>query len=254
MRIEVPNGTKIVVVGDIHEHEYQFDKLIEEVKPSEKMFFVSVGDIYDKGFGKNVAESITNKIRAMVESGYGFVIRGNHELKNIRIAQKQYTMTDELRWFNKQPLTISFQFPNRSLLTIVHGGVKPTTTWRDLDTDIETCYIRDLDEDGNYIKATYVIENGKKIMKPSKPGGKPWHHFYNGRFGYIASGHQSQKDGVAKFYNYSCNLDTATYHTGKLTAQVFNEQGIRDDIITIKGDAKHPNLDQLFIDMANGRV
>ncbi len=254
MKVKVPKGAKIVVVGDIHEHEEQFDKLIEKVKPSPEMFFVSVGDIYDKGFGKKVAESITNKIKSMVDEGVGYVIRGNHELKNIRIAKRTYTMTDELKWFEAQPLSISFEFPSRALVTVVHGGVTPTHTWRDLEDDIETCYVRDLDENGKYIKLNYKIKDGKKVMEPSKSNGKPWHKSYDGRFGYIVSGHQSQKDGVPKFYNYSCNLDTAVYHTGILTAQVFNNQGNREELITITGKAKHDNLDRMFTDMAKGSI
>ena len=123
--IKLQKGVKIVVVGDIHEHEEQVDKLLEEVKPDENTRLVSVGDIYDKGFGRDVAESITDKLKPLVESGVAHVIQGNHELTSVRWAKRQRKMTEQLRWWDKQPLSIIFTFPNRSRVTVVHGGVLP---------------------------------------------------------------------------------------------------------------------------------
>lgn len=240
LNIKVSSGTKIAVVGDIHEHEEQFDKLLDIIQPSEKMLFVSVGDIYDKGYGPRTAESITDKIRKMVDAGYGFAVRGNHELKNIKRAKMGKKISDQLAWFDKQPLALSFEFDNRSRLTVVHGGVKPSHTWDDLNFDIETSYIRDLDFDGEMIKLIRVVENNVVNFVPNKPNGISWHHTYDGRLGYIIAGHDPLKDGEPKFYNYSCNIDTACYYTGILTCQVFDENGL-NKLHSIKGMTKNKN-------------
>ena len=250
--VNLQAGSKLIVVGDVHEHEEQFDKLLTEAEPSSSNILAFVGDIYDKGFGKNIAESITDKLIKLVDSGCVYVIKGNHELTNIRYHEKKNKMTNQLKWWNKQPLSLSFTFSNRSKVTVVHGGVLPRHTWEDLASNIDTCYIRDIDTDGNIIKRLKKEKDGMRIMVNEKPG-TVWHEVYDGRFGYIASGHSSQKDGVPKFYNYSCNLDASVYNTGKLTAQVFFD-GAREKLLTFVGTPKYPNLNDMFRKMARGRI
>lgn len=237
LNIELPKGTKITVIGDIHEHEDQFNELIEKIKPSPENILVSVGDIYDKGFGTEVAESITRTIRKLAENKLAFIVQGNHEVKRIRRhITSGRPMSEELQWLAAQPLGISFLFANQSRLTIVHGGVKPSHTWKDLPSNSDLVYIRTLDEAGEYIPLKWITaDDGTRTLK-AKTQGKPWHEMYDGRFGYIASGHDAQKDGIPKFFKHSCNLDTACYATGILTAQVFGEGG-KEDLIQSKGRA-----------------
>ncbi|KKN67665.1 hypothetical protein LCGC14_0459240 [marine sediment metagenome] len=251
--IKIPRGVKVVVVGDIHEHEEQVDKLLKEVTPSTKMILASVGDIYDKGYGEKSAESIVDKFSDLIDKGVAYVVRGNHELKCIRLAKKKKKMTKHLAWMAKQPLSISFEFCNRTRLVIVHGGVSPGHTADDLKTDIATCYIRQLDENGKRINRVRKVVDEKLFMEDEKPGGKVWHEVYDGRFGYIASGHAAQLDGVPKFYNYSCNLDTAVYNTGKLTAQIFSEKG-KEELLIFDGEAKYPDFKEMQRLMAKGRI
>lgn len=239
--VKVPQNGKVVVVGDIHEHEEQVDKLLSTINPSPEMILVSIGDIYEKGFGTKSAETIVNKFRKLSENGSAYVVRGNHELKCIKTAQKDKQITKCLSWINKQPLSIIFEFYNRTRLVVIHGGVRPTHTLDDISTDIEVCYMRNLDKQNRPIKRVKNIVNGVECMVDQIPGGRVWHEVYDGRFGYIASGHNAQKDGVCKFYNYSCNLDSAVYCTGKLSAQVFSERG-KEKLFTFEGKAKYPNL------------
>jgi len=250
--IKLPKGVRLVVFGDCHEHEEQFDKLLEEVKPDAKTLLVSVGDIYDKGFGRDAARSITDKFRPLVKTGCGYVIKGNHELTSIRWAKHQRKMTKQLTWWDKQPLSLTFTFPNRTKVTVVHGGVLPSYNWEDLATNIDTCYVRFVDKEGKKIKRLKKVVDDRRVMVMEKPG-KPWHDLYEGRFGYIVSGHNSQKDGIAKFYNYSCNLDTAVYYTGKLTAQVF-EDGMKKELLTFVGTPKYPDFEEMERLMNKGRI
>lgn len=252
--IKVPKDVRVIVCGDIHEHEEQFNELWKSIKPSETTWLVVVGDIYSKGFGIKAAERITKKIKKAKKKGFAYAIQGNHELKHIRRARKSKNgLSSALKWWDKQPLGLSFEFHNRLRVTVVHGGVLPRHSWADLAEDVETCYVRKIDEHGNLIPLVKKIVDGKLIIEPKYPGGKVWHELYDGRFGYIASGHDSQKDGVPKFYNYSCNLDTAVYNTGKLTALEFIN-GNKGETITISGDAKYPDVDKMFALMKEGTI
>ena len=240
--VHVPAGGKIAVVGDIHEHKKQFNQIVHKINPSESMFLVSVGDLYDKGYGVPVAEEITDYFRTMNQKKQAYVVRGNHELKHIRKAKQEKRMTKQLDWLSQQPLAISFLFNNGSRVTVVHGGVRPGHTWDDLNRDVEVAYIRSLDEKGEMIKLEWAEVNGRRQLSPKKSGGVTWHQSYDGRFGYIAAGHEPQKDGVAKFYNFSCNLDSACYETGVMSCQIFGENG-KEELFTASGEAKRSVAD-----------
>lgn len=237
LNIDVPANTKITVIGDIHEHEKQFDDLVQKIQPSPENILISVGDIYDKGFGTPAAESITRKIRALFEKNIAYIVQGNHEVKNIRRAiVGGASLSPELQWLALQPLSLSLKFKNGYRITIVHGGVLPKHTWTDLNGNSDLVYVRTVDENGDYIPLRWVVDNnGNKKLEPKKIG-KTWHELYDGRFGYMVSGHDAQKDGIAKFYKHSCNLDSGCYVTGILTAQVFGENG-REETIKVHGPA-----------------
>lgn len=240
LEIKVPSNIKIAVIGDIHEHDKQFFKMIDKIKPNKNMWVVSVGDIYNKGFGKKVAEKITDIFIEYQRQQIGYVVRGNHELRLIRTAKKEkQELSNQLKWLENQPLTVSFLFENGTRITVLHAGVTQKHTWKDLKSNIEVCYIRNLNKKGEYIELKTIDDGyGGKTMKPTESG-IPWHISYDGRFGYIVSGHSAQHDGIPKFYNYSCNLDTACYSTGILTAQIFSSSGL-EDMLTVKGEAATP--------------
>ena len=244
LNIEVPYGTKIAVFGDVHEHPEQFQKMMNEIDPSRKMWVVSVGDIYDKGFGMKTAEAMTQELMTLRKRGVGWAVPGNHEIKHIRKSKKD--PSEALIWWRRQPLALSFQFESGSRLTVVHAGVTPHHTWGDIKKDIEVVYVRDVDEDGRMIPLIWKDINGVSTLVKSKEGGDSWHQKYDGRFGYIASGHAAQKDGEAKFYKFSCNLDSAVYDTGILTAQVFEEDGSLGRLIRVQGTAKKPELNVAY--------
>lgn len=239
LEIKVDNDTKIAVIGDIHEHPEQFNKLLKDINPSSKTLLVSVGDVYDKGFGQKAAEEITNQLISLK----AYVVQGNHEIKNFKKARRNNQITKQLAWWKNQPLAISFLYPNQSRVTIVHGGVLPVHTWSSLGNDIEVCYVRSVDENGRMIRLNWSGTGSNKKIIPEK-NGFTWHDMYDGRFGYIASGHDAQKDGVPKFYNYSCNLDTACYETGTLTAQIFSSKG-REELVQATGVPFRPELNYI---------
>jgi predicted phosphodiesterase len=242
--IKVPKGTKLAVIGDIHSHDKQFYKILEKIQPSKNMWFISLGDVFDKGFGEESSNKITNELIKLCDANIGFAVKGNHELKNIK--KNKHNLSSELRWWKGRPLSLSFEFFSGTRLTCIHAGVTPKMLWEDLDTNVEVCYVRDIDDHGEMIRLKWIEEKDKKILVKVKEGGYSWSEKYDGRFGYIAFGHAAQKTGIPKFYNYSCNLDTAVYETGILTAQIFNDDGSLGDLIQVHDEAFKPELEERY--------
>lgn len=233
--IQVPHDTKVAVIGDIHEHDKQYFEMIDKLQPSDKMIIVSVGDIYDKGFGVNAANRVVDHIRLLNKNKIGYVVRGNHELKRIR-SNRNY-LSEQLAWLKRQPLSVSFRFSSGSSLTVVHAGITPHHKPNDLQKNVEVCYVRKVDSDGKMIRLQWKEDSdGNRFLEQEKPGGVSWHEVYDGRFGYVAAGHAPQKDGVIKYYSHSCNVDTACYETGILSCQIFSTKGLEDSI-QIEGKA-----------------
>jgi UDP-2,3-diacylglucosamine pyrophosphatase LpxH len=237
--IKLQNDVKLAVVGDIHAHSEQFFKIFKQVTPTDKLIFVSVGDLFNKGFGDSHSELVIDALKPYVKLGQAFVLRGNHELKLIQKCRQNKEFTEHLWWCDKQPLAISFEFENQSKVTIVHGGVTPNHTWDDLNFDVETSYVRNVDDQGKMVPMVWKKDKeNKKFLELEKPG-KKWHEVYDGRFGYIISGHDAQRNGVPKFYNYSCNIDTCCYQTGILTCLIYGSNG-QEELITATGPAARP--------------
>jgi len=237
--IQVPENTSICIIGDIHEHTEQFFNLLEEWKPSPTKLIVSVGDVYDKGYGEKSAEIITEELIRLSDKHIAYAVRGNHEVKIIR-SKKKNPLSKCLKWWRGRPLVITFEFPNMKI-TVLHAGVSPLMDQNSLGKDVEVVYVRDVDENGKMIPLVWQMINGVKTLVKSKEGGTSWHEVYDGRFGYIVSGHAAQEDGQAKYYTHSCNLDSGIYDTGRLTGQIISNDGLGDKIV-IDGPAFKPIL------------
>lgn len=245
--IFVPKHIKLAVIGDVHEHTEQYFKIIKKISPAQNMWLISVADIIDKGFGAESFNQITQHLAQLHKNGIGFAVKGNHELKHLNKFKKTpEKMSQELAWWKDKPLALSFQFHTGSKLTVVHAGVTPKHTLEDLKNNVEVCYVRDVDKNGKMIKLKWIEENGIKKLVKEKEGGCSWHEVYDGRFGYIASGHAACLDGKAKFYKYSSNLDSAVFETGILSAQIFSDEGKLEDLITVSGKAAKPKLGEML--------
>lgn len=234
MLVEINANSEIAVIGDIHEQTAQWEEMLVKIQPSSNRPIVLLGDIYDKGDGRHIAEAITDQAIELQKQGCLYAVRGNHEAKHIQKERKN--LSPQLLWWKQQPLSITFRFPNGSMVTCLHAGITPHhTTFDSIGSHSEVLYVRNIDQEGRMIRLKWVEEGGEKKLVEEKPNGISWHQLYDGRFGYIASGHQQQLDGEPKFYNYSCNLDTACYITGILTCQIFDQSG-RRGLIQVKGN------------------
>jgi hypothetical protein len=241
--IKVPKDTSIVFIGDIHEHEEQFFSLIDKIKPSKTRLIVSVGDVYDKGFGELSAQNITKELINLNNKGIAYAVKGNHELKIIKKSKNK--LDEYLSWWSYCPLSLRFDFYNGAAITVVHAGITPHTSSEDLNKSIEVCYVREIDEFGKMIPLIRKTENGKIFLVREKRG-KLWHEIYDGRFGYIVSGHIPQFDGNITYYNYSCNIDTAVFDTGKLSGQEFLPNGSLGESFSVQGKASKPELFEII--------
>ena len=234
LNILVEDDVEFVIVGDVHEHSEQFTKALEKLGESKSRIFISVGDLYHKGFGTNKAEYMIDELIRLESENIGFMVKGNHEIKELKRSKN---VSSQLKWASNRPLIYSFKYKNyETRLTIVHGGIGLYHNWENINSSIDLAYIRTLDNDGEKIPLQWVEINGNRSLKPTKEG-IIWHKLYDGRFGYVASGHDSQKDGVAKFYKHSCNLDSAVYETGILSGIIFSKDGIKEKF-TITGPTK----------------
>jgi hypothetical protein len=241
-KISVPKGVELVFSTDFHSHDEQFFKLINLIKPSEKAWFVSGADYLDKGYGDESAFLIIDKMIEMSYLGYGFSVLGNHDQKFKKKNKNVTNPSPQLSWIRTLPLSLTFEFYTGALVTVVHGGIRPSMTWEDLQTNTEVMYIRDLDKDERMIQLLWKEIDGVKTLVPAKPDGKSWHHYYQGQYGYICSGHAANYSGEPKFYNYSLNLDCAVFETGILAGQYFTAEGKLGELITVSGIPAKPKL------------
>jgi predicted phosphodiesterase len=232
MLVKLNENIKLAIVGDIHESEDEWNEILSAVNPSPTMLLVSIGDVYDKGAGRHIADRITRQMMELQSSGSLLAVRGNHEAK--RINKNRRDLSPELLWWKRQPLSITFQYPNGSRVTCLHGGVSPTMTAESICTNTEVLYLRNVDSNNRMIRLMWVEEDGVKRLVEEKEGGVLWHNLYDGRFGYIVSGHIQQNDGIVKLYNYSTNIDTAAYLTGILSCQIMGADGKERLIQTIR--------------------
>jgi len=238
LNISMQNDENIAIIGDIHESSEFFDLITgplvgEQFIDLDGIYtstfpdrIVSVGDIFDKGLGEKYGETI---LRFCLEQKY-FVLKGNHEIKKNKHHRKINSPLEKV--LSDLPNALSFIWPNGFRLTCVHAGVTPRHTWEDLKYNSEICYVRSVNDNGEMIPLIWVEKDGVKVLEPKDPNGKLWHELYDGRFGYIVSGHDQQNDGIPKFYKHSCNIDTAAYKTGILTAAIFGQNGFEKTIST----------------------
>lgn len=232
VEIPISSETRLAVFGDTHACPEQFEKLQLEIPNDCKR--ISVGDCFDKGFGLDAALNIVKRMKKYHEGGQGWLTLGNHDVKWIKKLYHSYPTNHEILWLAQQPKVLSFIWPSGRRLTCVHAGICPVDTWASLETTDTTIYVRRVDFLGQHVPLIWKnVGTGRRELVFARPG-KNWHEVYDGRFGYVAAGHDAQKDGKAKFYQHSCNLDSAVFSTGILSCQIFNESGL-DQFISVSG-------------------
>lgn len=235
LNIKLKSDVKLLCISDIHEHPDQFFSILDKYPVSDKMILIVCGDVIDKGFGSKSAEKIYKKIYDLNKKNQAFMIKGNHEIKLLKY-NKKINNFQLLKWIDSLPISLSFIYPNLSRYTFVHGGVDPQMNWDELSYDLSVCYIRYISNKSNKMASvSKKEENGEIHYIPKDVDVSLWHDVYDGRFGYIISGHNNDPGGP-RFYNYSCNIDTGVFTSGKITAIIIGEKG-REEVYQSSGPA-----------------
>ncbi len=218
LKLSLNKECQILALTDIHEHPKQFKKMLEMWEPSPNKIIVITGDMIDKGFGYEAFTEICTLAQDLSSKGWLYFTKGNHELKALRKAKKKGELDSCMAWVNRQPISLSLYYPNGQRYTFVHAGITPKMEEKDLDSNLDVCYCRGVDSDGKHVESR-LQENGKyKFVREATS----WHEVYDGRFGYVVSGHQPILTGKPKFYEHSCNIDTACFRTGILTGLIIS--------------------------------
>jgi hypothetical protein len=241
LNINLESDVKLVCVSDIHEHVDQFFNVLNKFPLSANQRLVVIGDVFDKGKSIEDAFKLAEVIKSYEDQGLAYYIRGNHELKNIKKLKKVGELSPLMKWVSSRPISLSFVYPNGTRYTMVHAGVDPKMHWHDLSHDYNVCYIRVLsNKTFTHVSMQRVTsDNGETYWEPVEKDVSNWHKLYDGRFGYIVSGHDYNENGPI-FYDYSCNIDTGVFVTGKLTAVVFGDNG-REEVYQAVGAALSPH-------------
>lgn len=221
LNIPTDENQEFLVLSDIHEHPKHFYKMLDTFPLFEQRKLIVCGDIIDKGFGFSAFEEIAQKIMELHGQNLCYFIKGNHELKHCKKNGKAEVKNPYLSWIDKQPIALSFVYPNKRY-TFVHAGIGPKTTWDNLHKDLNVCYMRGVDKNGNFVPQQLV--NGEWM--PRDLDSTFWHEIYDGRFGFVIAGHIHQEDGIPKVYKHSMNIDTACFKTKKLTAALVTSKKV----------------------------
>lgn len=190
---------ELLVIGPIYN---QIDKLPLLEKHTKNRLVVFLGDLcYPYNSFTDISERLKS-LRSFIQGKRCFYILGDKDL--IFMKKIFSSHTDTYDWLNAQRKALRFSFSNNTNILLVHGGVLPShKTWNEVQNDLESAFITNLQETG-----------------------KPWHDIYDGRFGYVISSHPSE----VKIYNHSMSLETEGFNTDKLAAQVYGPNGLGETL------------------------
>jgi len=167
-RVNVPEGKKVTVVGDLHGQLWDFDHMLSLVGyPSPENSFVFNGDFVDRGpWSVEVMFSIL--AFKLQYPGHVFMNRGNHESEmanhfygffgelTVKYDAKMCELFAEI--FRATPLCHVIN----SEVFVVHGGIPgpdPRVWWKGIDNQISF--------DGRQIQISLEeIENSDRFMEP----------------------------------------------------------------------------------------
>ncbi len=218
---------RVIVYGDIHGCLDEFKSLREKIEIKSSDIEVCVGDILNKGL------YLANMMISYLQEHHIKVVIGNNEAKALK-QYKQYKNKGEEYLQTLRPFEIAtvlslrdddFLFLNSlpyflkiKNLTILHGGLTPEMHLDKLDNALK--------------KELTLIRFLNKELKPipwsdQKNRYKFWTEVYDGREGFIVSGHHPFPE--PKVDKYAVNIDTGCVYGGKLTAVVFKQNNDQID-------------------------
>lgn len=140
VNIQIPEGVKITVCGDVHGQFYDLIKIFEiNGYPSEQHYYLFNGDFVDRG-AYSIEVIITMFALKAAYSRFFFMARGNHESEHVnrmhgffeetkrKYDERMFSMMNKV--FNALPIVHVIQ----NQLFVVHGGLpeKPDFVLEDI--------------------------------------------------------------------------------------------------------------------------
>ncbi len=221
---------RVIVYGDIHGCLDEFKSLREKIEIRSEDMEICAGDILNKG------PYLANAMISYLQDHHIKVVIGNNEAKALK-QYRQYKNKGEEYLQTLRPFEIAtvlslndddFSFLDSlpyflkiDNLTVLHGGLTPRMKLDKLDDNLkkELTLIRFLNKDLKPISWNDQKSSYNKF----------WTEVYDGREGFIVSGHHPFPS--PKIDKYAINIDTGCVYGGKLTAIVFKKS---DDSIDTK--------------------
>jgi hypothetical protein len=201
---------RYVIYGDIHGCLEEWEELRSLIPKNS--FEICVGDILDKG------PYPVEALRYARKNGI-FSILGNHEFKHLRkhwgrkvvLDEDQQKVYPKLNRSDFEYIESMPFFLKLNRLTVLHAGINNKIYLNNPKhkTLTHLLYIRDLDENGNFLPLGHKNENAKF-----------WADVYNGHEGFVVYGHSPFKAPYAK--SNSLGADTGCVYGNTLTAVVIN--------------------------------
>nr|WP_269457006.1 metallophosphoesterase [Nitratiruptor tergarcus] len=220
--------------GDIHGCLNELKLLRKKIGVTKEDIEVSVGDFIGKG-------QYSKETLCYLQEHSIKAIRGNHEDKFLRYyyheqrfltqgianpmqlsakEQEIYKSLDKEDFVFLQSLPLFLQF---NALTVIHGGILPSTNLAKLDkkSAAQVMRVRYLDVHGRFV----ALDDADPHIHFW------WSELYDGRYGYVVYGHQPFL--YPRVDRWSFGIDTGAVYGNRLTAIVF-------------ADAKTPFCYELF--------
>lgn len=194
-KINLSKDQSIFVIGSIYNIDklYDIQNFIDNNKPNK---IIMQGDIFHPQ--DELVNSKIEKIIEFCDKNHIYYILGDKDIIYLNKHKEDY------KWFDSQNNIIKFIFENQTSVIVLHGGILKThENWENVVNDLEISFISN-------------IENNKI----------PWHHSYDGKFGYAISNHPNNKE--IKKFNNSMSLDCSLSSDGKIGIVEFSEKGIKN--------------------------
>jgi predicted phosphodiesterase len=223
---------RVIIYGDIHGCLNELKALREKLDIRKEDLEISVGDILNKG------PYLAHDMIHYMQEHHIDVIMGNNEAKALKQYRK-YRKSGESYLQTLRPFesgtVLSMQEEDAAFLaelpyykrvknlTVIHGGLVPGMVLDKLD-------------DAAKKELTLVRYLNKKLepipWSDAENRYKFWTEVYDGREGFIVSGHHPFPD--PKIDKYAMDIDTGCVYGGKLTAAVFEVKKEKVDIKNVK--------------------
>jgi len=212
---------RVIVYGDLHGCLEEFKALRDKIGINSYDFEICVGDIINKGpylahimisymQDHNIKAVLGNNEIKSIKQYRQYLSKGEEYLKTLRPFEAATVLSlnsDDFSFLNSLPYFLKIKN-----LTVLHGGLTPFMSLDKLDCALkrEITLIRFLNEKFRPV-----------LLSDQKNHNKFWAEVYDGREGFIVSGHHPFKE--PKIEKYAVDIDTGCVYGGKLTAIIFKK-------------------------------